>query len=103
MRAPRTVSTHEQIGRASTRPARSALPALRQRKSYVEVAELLQISAQAVHDRAHVALAMLAPAQARELSSQERLEVGDYLLGQQTGIAERLKTRTLPQQLRERS
>jgi len=67
---------------------------LRQRKSYADLAALLQISEQAVHDRAHAALAMLAPAQARGLSSEERLEVGDYLLGQQAGIAERLSTRT---------
>jgi hypothetical protein len=67
---------------------------LRQRKSYADVATLLGISEPAVHDRAHAALAMLAPRRARELSSGQRLEVGDYLLSQQPGVAERLRTRT---------
>ncbi len=66
---------------------------LRQRKSYAEVATLLQIPAGAVHDRAQAALAVLAPGEARGLTADERAEVGDYLLGQ-AGIAERLKTRT---------
>lgn len=68
---------------------------LRQRKSYADVATLLGISELAVHDRAHAALAMLAPRRARELSAEQRLEVGDYLLTQQPGVAERLQTRTL--------
>jgi hypothetical protein len=67
---------------------------LRQRKSYADVATLLGISELAVHDRAHAALAMLAPRRAHELSSEQRLEVGDYLLSQQPGVAERLRTRT---------
>jgi Sigma-70, region 4 len=67
---------------------------LRQRKSYAEVAAVLGIAERAVHDRAHGALAMLAPARARQLTPQQRLEVGDYLLGQQPGVAERLRTRT---------
>jgi Sigma-70, region 4 len=67
---------------------------LRQRKSYAEVATLLVIDERAVRDRAHAALAVLAPARARELSPERRLEVGDYLLGQQPGVAERLRTRT---------
>jgi Sigma-70, region 4 len=66
---------------------------LNQHKSYAEVATLLQIPAAAVHDRAQAALAVLAPGEARALSPDERAEVGDYLLGQ-SGIAERLKTRT---------
>ena len=67
---------------------------LRQRKSYAEVATLLQIPAGAVHDRAQAALAVLAPGEARRLSAERaRAEVGDYLLGQ-SGIADRLKTRT---------
>ncbi len=66
---------------------------LRQRKSYAEVAELLGIAEQAVHDRAHAALAMLAPRRARELTPEHRREIGDYLLGQQPGVAERLRTR----------
>ena len=66
---------------------------LSQRKSYAEVAELLQIAPEAVHDRAQAALAILAPGEARALTAYERSEVGDYLLGQ-SGIAERLKIRT---------
>ncbi len=67
---------------------------LRQRKSYAEVADLLHIPARAVHDRAHAALAVLAPRAARGLDPAQRLEVGDYLLGQQGSISERLRTRT---------
>lgn len=66
---------------------------LRTRKSYAEVAGLLGISERAVHDRAHAALALLAPAQARELSTEQRAEVGDYLLSQRGAIGERLATR----------
>ncbi len=68
---------------------------LRQRKSYAEVAAMLAISPQAVHDRAHAALAMLAPAEARGLDAAMRHEIGDYMLSQQPGVAERLRTRTL--------
>jgi hypothetical protein len=67
---------------------------LRQHKSYAEVAALLGIAERAVHDRAHAALAVLAPRRARELTPERRLEIGDYLLGQQPGVAERLRTRT---------
>jgi hypothetical protein len=67
---------------------------LRNRKSYVEVAALLDIQERAVHDRAHAALAVLAPRLARELSAERRDEVGDYLLGQRSGVAARLATRT---------
>jgi hypothetical protein len=67
---------------------------LRQRKSYGEVALLLGIAEHAVHDRAHAALALLAPRQAREVPTERREEVGDYLLGQQRNVAERLRTRT---------
>ncbi len=67
---------------------------LRQHKSYAEVAALLGIAEHAVHDRAHAALAVLAPRQARELTPERRQEIGDYLLGQQSGVAERLRTRT---------
>jgi hypothetical protein len=66
---------------------------LRQRKNYAELAAVLGISSRAVHDRAHAALAVLAPRQARELTSERREEIGDYLLGQQAGVAERLATR----------
>lgn len=55
---------------------------LRQRKSYAEVAALLDIAERAVHDRAHAALAILAPGQARELSFKQRSDIGDYLLSQ---------------------
>jgi hypothetical protein len=67
---------------------------LRQRKSYADVAAMLGIGEQAVHDRAHAALAVLAPQLARELAPERRSEIGDYLLGQQAGVAERLRTRT---------
>jgi len=67
---------------------------LGQRKNYAEVAALLSIPGQAVHDRAHAALAVLAPGEARELTAAQREEIGDYLLGQQAGVAERLATRT---------
>jgi hypothetical protein len=67
---------------------------LRQHKSYAEVASLLGIAERAVHDRAHAALAVLAPRRARELTPERRLEIGDHLLGQQPGVAERLRTRT---------
>ena len=68
---------------------------LRQRKSYAEVAKLLGIPEHAVADRAQVALAVLATRQARDLTPERRKEIGDYLLGQQPGVAERLRTRTL--------
>jgi hypothetical protein len=67
---------------------------LRQHKSYAEVASLLGIAERAVHDRANAALAMLAPRLARDVPAERRLEIGDYLLGQQPGVAERLRTRS---------
>ncbi|HEX3433712.1 MAG TPA: sigma-70 region 4 domain-containing protein [Solirubrobacteraceae bacterium] len=67
---------------------------LRNRKSYADVAQLLDIAPRAVHDRAHAALAVLAPRQARDLPTERREEVGDYLLGQRAGVAERLATRS---------
>lgn len=70
---------------------------LRRGKSYAEVAGMLEIDERAVHDRAHAALAVLAPARARELNAQQREEVGDYLLGQRSGVAERLAARTFLQ------
>jgi len=66
---------------------------LRRRKTYAEVAALLRIQERAVHDRAHAALAVLAPREARELTAERRQEIGDYLLGQRPGVAERLATR----------
>jgi hypothetical protein len=68
---------------------------LRQRKSYADVAAILGVSERAVHDRAHAALAVLAPLQARALTPEQREEVGEHLLGAQATVAERLRTRTL--------
>lgn len=56
---------------------------LRRRKSYAEVAELLELDPRVVHDRAHAGLAVLAPALARAVPERLRQQVGDYLLGQQ--------------------
>jgi hypothetical protein len=67
---------------------------LRQRKDYAEVASLLGIERRAVHDRAHAALAVLAPREARQLSAEHREEIGEYLLGQQASLGGRLRTRT---------
>jgi len=67
---------------------------LGQRKSYAEVAALLGIPERAVHDRAHAALAVLDPLKARELTAERRESIGEYLLGQQTSVADRLATRT---------
>ncbi|HMD57301.1 MAG TPA: sigma-70 region 4 domain-containing protein [Solirubrobacteraceae bacterium] len=67
---------------------------LLQRKSYAEVAAMLHISDRAVHDRAQAALAVLAPAKAREVPPDQRALIGDYLLGQ-LGVADRLHARTL--------
>jgi Sigma-70, region 4 len=71
---------------------------LRQRKSYAQVAALLNIPEHTVHERAHTALASLAgvstPADGvGELTAERRMTIGDYLLGQQTAVAERLQTR----------
>jgi hypothetical protein len=68
---------------------------LRQGKTHEQVAGMLGIAPQAVHDRAHAALAVLAPAQARGLDAGQREEIGEYLLGQQHDAGERLRTRTL--------
>jgi hypothetical protein len=67
---------------------------LRQRKSYAEVAGMLGIEARAVHDRAHAALALLAPREARELTAAERQRLGEYLLEQQAP-GEQRETREL--------
>ena len=61
---------------------------LLQGKNYAEVAKLLHIGERAVHDRAHAALAVLAPREARALSAERRDEIGDYLLGQRPALAE---------------
>src|SRR5580692_8432303 len=60
---------------------------LRRGKRYAEVAGMLGIEERAVHDRAHSALALLAPSQARGLSAAEREQLGEYLLGQQSALA----------------
>jgi hypothetical protein len=60
---------------------------LRREKRYAEVASMLGIQERAVHDRAHSALALLAPSQARGLSADERDQLGEYLLGQQGAAA----------------
>ncbi len=65
---------------------------LRQRKRYGEVAALLGIPERAVHDRAHAALAVLAPRLARGLTAERRQQIGDYLLGQEEA-SERMLTR----------
>lgn len=57
---------------------------LRQRKSYEQVAVTLGIAPDAVAARAHAALAVLAPTQARALEPAERKRIGEYLLGQQS-------------------
>ena len=65
---------------------------LGRRESYAKLASLLNIRERAVHDRAHAALAVLAPREARRLSVERRGDVGDYLLGQQNeqqGLATR--------------
>jgi uncharacterized protein (UPF0333 family) len=66
---------------------------LRQQKSYAEVARLLGIRELAVHDRAHAALAILAPRQARVLTAPRREEIGDFLLGQESSLNAREATR----------
>jgi hypothetical protein len=75
---------------ADQRAALSLL--LRRRESYSGLAGMLNISERAVHDRAHAALAMLAPAQARALSAAQREAIGEYLLGQQRAEDERTQT-----------
>jgi hypothetical protein len=56
---------------------------LRQRKRYDELAAALDVPASAVHDRAHAALAVLAPGKARLIEQPVREQIGEYLLGQQ--------------------
>jgi Sigma-70, region 4 len=51
-----------------------------QRKSYPELAAVLGLDEQAVHDRAHAALAMLAPTLARRLTPDQRELVGEHIL-----------------------
>lgn len=57
---------------------------LRQGKSYDDVAGLLRIDRERVRGRALAALTELGPVELSHLPREVRLEVGDYLLGQQT-------------------
>jgi hypothetical protein len=65
---------------------------LRRRESYAEIASLLGIAPHAVRDRAHAALAMLAPSQARAVPADRREQIGEYILGQQQDDGDRLAT-----------
>ena len=65
---------------------------LRRRDSYAGIAAMLNISERAVHDRAHAALAMLAPQQARALTPEQRQEIGEFLLDQQRAEGTRSAT-----------
>src|SRR5437764_14605448 len=62
---------------------------LGQRKSYAELAHVLGISETAVHDRAHAALAVLAPRKARDVPAERRAEIAALPPAQQTGLAGR--------------
>jgi Sigma-70, region 4 len=66
---------------------------LRQGKSHAEVAGMLNIPTEAVHDRAHAALIVLAPREARELSTAKRKQIGEYLLRQESSVAEQMQVR----------
>jgi hypothetical protein len=65
---------------------------LRRGESYADLAGLLNIPERAVHDRAHAALAMLAPREARVVPPERREEIGEFMLGQQRGEADRAST-----------
>jgi hypothetical protein len=56
---------------------------LQRERSYLQIAELLGISEDAVRARAHAGLAALAPG--LELPGDKVAQVGDFLLGQQNG------------------
>ena len=53
--------------------------------TYESAAAALGASRSVVRDQHQLALAMLAPAQARDLPGAERERIGDYMLGQQDG------------------
>jgi Anti-sigma-K factor rskA, C-terminal len=55
---------------------------LRQGKGYDELSGLLHLDPETVRERAHAALAALAPAQANGLDAERRAELADFLLGQ---------------------
>lgn len=65
---------------------------LKQGQSYEDLSGLLTIDAAAVRERAHAALAGLAPEGGPRLAPERRAEVSDYLLGQQS-VSERASTR----------
>jgi hypothetical protein len=65
---------------------------LRRRESYAGLAGLLNITERAVHDRAHAALAMLAPRQARAVPTDRREQIGEFLLGQRQSDGDREAT-----------
>ncbi len=58
-------------------------------RGYAEIAATLRIEERAVRDRAHAALAMLAPREARPLTATQRELVGEHMLGQTDAADER--------------
>lgn len=67
---------------------------LKQGKTYRELASLLRIDPETVRTRAHDALERLGPTTGEALHPDDREDVSDYLLGQQTA-SERAATRRL--------
>ena len=65
---------------------------LRQGKSYVELGDMLRLDPDAVRQRAVAALDRLGPETGSEPADDERAEIADYLLGQQSA-SERATTR----------
>ncbi|MEA2270643.1 MAG: hypothetical protein QOC64_3253 [Solirubrobacteraceae bacterium] len=58
---------------------------VRRDRRYDELSELLGVDEAVVRERAHEALAALGPAETAEPAPERRREIGDHLLGQQTG------------------
>jgi hypothetical protein len=58
-------------------------------RGYAEIAATLHIQERAVRDRAHAALAMLAPREGRPLTTTQRELVGEHMLGQADAAGER--------------
>jgi hypothetical protein len=71
---------------------------LRQRKTYSQVAGMLDIMESAVRDRAYQAIATLGAQEGTSLLRTHRQEIGDYLLGQRESLSHSTRTylRTLP-------
>jgi hypothetical protein len=67
---------------------------LKQGQSYEQLGELLAIDADSVRRRAHAALDTLGADAGARLSAEERAQVADYLLGQQT-VSQRERAREL--------